>query len=340
MLLDRDGQTRELHAGQSFELEVGAALVEREPPPAAAPVPEAAPVPQPPAADTNQAQRFDVPPPSADFDLTAGESASVHDPSPPTRVRVAFAGCPQGFALEVTRSSGAHVTRVRGRDSAIAALPPGPLRYRVRCELANGQYAVQEAAAGRLQVIRDAATRKLPTLAPAVSVAADGRRYTVRYQNLPPVLAVRWPDAPAASAYTLELRSDTHPPLYERSKTPSIALPSGRIEEGLYRFRFEADGMRSPEGTLSVVFDNAARVAYLSEPRDRAFVAGNQVRLAGAALRGARVELDGKPVPVQAQGRFDTRVSVTAERGALALRVQHPSTGIHYFLRRAAAAAE
>jgi hypothetical protein len=340
VLLEHDGETRELRAGDSFELDIGAPTVEAE-------QQQPAPLPEPidagitaAAAVADDDGRFDTPPARADFELTAGESPTVHDPSPPTSVRVTLAGCLETLTLEVTRVNGSHVTRVRGQGGAIAAVPAGQFRYRARCAQANGAATPRAAAEGRLHILRDAATRKLPSAPPAATVSADGRRYTIRYQNVPPRLSLRWPDAPKARAYVLELRGGASGVLRERAASPELTLASGRITEGTYAFRFEADGKRSPEGTLNIVFDNTARIAYLSEPRDQSFASGATVRLAGAALRGARVDVDGKVLPIQGQGRFDTQVSAPVDRNALAVRVQHAATGVHYFLRHAVQAGE
>jgi hypothetical protein len=337
VLLEQDGRTRELRGGDSFVLDVGALSVEpapEPPPPPAALDAGAAPA----AADVEA--EYDTAPARADFELPAGESAIVHDPGPPTHVRIAHAGCAGATAVEVARTSGAHVTRVRGEGGGIVALPPGQFRYRVRCAPPGGAPSGRSAAEGRLQIVRDAATRKLKTAPPAVTVAADGRRYTVRYQNLLPQLALHWPGAPAASAYALTLRAGGKTLLRESVSQPQVTLASGRIEEGTYGFRFETGATHSPESTLSIVFDDTARVAYLSEPRDGAFAAGANVRVAGAALHGAQVKAEGRPLRVHGHGRFDGEVAAPADRGALAVRVQHAATGVHYFLRHAAAAAE
>jgi len=339
VLLEEGGRTRELRAGDTFELEVGAPSIETPPAPAVAvaSVDAAVHVPAPAATDDGS---FDTPPAHADLELPAGESANVHDPSPPTHVRVAYGGCPADVALEITRANGAYLTRVRGQGGAIAAIPTGNFRYRVRCAQQNGPPATRVAAEGRLQILRDAATRRLPNAPPAASVAADGRRYTVRYQNVPPRLTLRWPDAPRASSYVLELRSGTGTVLRERAAAPELTLTSGRIAEGTYTFRFDAEGKHSPEGTLNVVFDNTARIAYLSEPREHGFAAGAKVRLAGAALSGARLDVDGKLLPIHGQGRFDTHVNAPVDRNALAVRVQHAATGVHYFLRHSVSSGE
>jgi hypothetical protein len=340
VLLEQDGHTRELRGGDSFVLEVGALSVE---PSNVAPPPVAVDAGATPAAAEEAAAapaEFDTPPARADFELPAGESAIVHDPGPPTHVRIVHAGCDGGMAVEVARASGAHVTRVRGEGGGIVALPPGQFRYRVRCALPGAAPSGRPAADGRLQIVRDAATRKLKMAPPAVTVAADGRRYTVRYQNLLPQLALHWPGAPAASSYVLTLRAGGKALLRESAPSPQVILASGRIEEGTYGFRFEAGGTHSAESTLSIVFDDTARVAYLSEPRENAFAAGANVRVAGAALHGAQVRAEGRPLPVHGHGRFDGEVVAPADRSALAVRVQHAATGVHYFLRHAAEAAE
>ena len=51
-----------------------------------------------------------------------------------------------------------------------------------------------------LHVIRDAATMELPKSAQRVDVEADGRKYTVRYQNVIPVVSVGWKDATPGSS--------------------------------------------------------------------------------------------------------------------------------------------
>jgi hypothetical protein len=335
--VERDGQSRELAAGEQFELVVGRALL--EPAPAAEPVPAApdaqAPPVVPPPPD---ALRYEPSPSTVELSILAGESITVHDPSPPTALELTGGGCGGELALETSRDNFVSVDhRVRGRGRAALALPAGRHRYRVRC-FEQGQLTERVAALGMLIVVRDPGERRLPERAPAATVDADGRRYTVRYQNLLPVLTLRWPSAPAAARYALELRPERGPARTRMLTTASATLPGGELGEGTHGFRFTAGTARSPEGSLRIAFDNAARIAYLSDPRDRSFAPGATVRLRGAALARATVDVAGVAVTTDPQGRFDLRTVVPAQAYALALRVHYPGSGVHYFLRRVAAA--
>lgn len=345
--LERDGQSRELAAGEQYELVVGRPLLERTPEPApVAAAPSArsdagaqAELTAAPAEPAPAALRFEPGPSAVELSFAAGESATVHDPSPPTGLELTSSACGGELALETSRDGFASVEhRVRGRGRAAIALPAGRHRYRVRCFEQGGRLAERVAALGLLIVVRDPGERRLPERAPAATVDADGRRYTVRYQNLLPVLTLRWASAPAASRYALELRPERGAARTRMLSAPSATVPGGELGEGTHSFRFTAGTARSPEGSLRIAFDNAARIAYLSDPRDRSFAAGTTVRLRGAALARAAVELAGAAVPMDPQGRFDTRTLVSPEANALALRVHHPGSGVHYFLRRVAGA--
>ena len=181
--------------------------------------------------------------------------------------------------------------------------------------------------------MKDAGPRKLPRTPPAVTVDADGRRYTVRYHNRLPKLVLRWPAAPAASSYTVQWTREGGATRTRTSTTPSIALRSGELPEGAHRFRFSAGGRSSKQGLVRIAFDNTARTAYLSEPRDGAVPTGGTVRVAGAALQRSRVRVGDARLSLRDQGRFGAEVSVPADQDAISVRVQHRSTGIHYYVR-------
>jgi hypothetical protein len=336
--IERDGQSRQLAAGEQFELLVGRPLLEPPepaPPPPTAAVPEARDAGPPPVAESGPL-RFESGPSVVELSIAAGESATLHDPSPPIRVALGSAACPGELALETSRDGFGSVDhRVRGRGRAAVELPAGRHRYRVRC-MEGGGIAERVSAMGTLIVVRDPGERRLPERAPAATVDADSRRYTVRYQNLLPVLTLRWPSAPAAARYTLELRPERGAARTRVLTAPTATLPGGELGEGTHAFRFSAGGATSPEGSLRIAFDNAARVAYLSEPRDRSFVPGAVVRLRGAALARATVDVAGVPVVIDPQGRFDAKTTVDPQAFALALRVHSPGVGVHYFLRRVA----
>jgi hypothetical protein len=180
-------------------------------------------------------------------------------------------------------------------------------------------------------VVRDAGTTRLPRVPPMSVVDADGRRYTVLYQHQLPTLRVRWPDAPPRGPFTLRFLDGPAPPI--RQAEPTFLLESGRVREGGHRFVVESAERRSPETHLAIRFDNAAATASVREPRDGTFAAGEPVRVAGVALPEWTVAIDGRPVELDPEARFDVTARAPAT-GALIIRVSHPRRGTHYHLRR------
>jgi hypothetical protein len=314
------------HDGSSVDLNQGAELELKEKPSAAAPPPERAAEDAEPeaqgAAGGNGAR--------TDFALQAPETATIHTPVLPVDVRVGLSACPEGQpSLDVTGPMGRNVlTPARGASHVVVRLSAGTYRLRMRCgkALAGGE--------GTLRVQRDAATMELPKTVPHVEVEADGRRYTVRYQNVLPAVTLAWPDAPAAASYSLLIQKNGRELRYQL-KRPVQELRSGELGEGSYDFSFAAsDGHHSAQGSLRIVFDNTARSAYLSSPAEGSVIQGNDVVVAGTALMRSDVSVDGLPVLLDAQGRFRIEVPAAEARDGLAVRVSHPITGVHYYLRR------
>ena len=274
---------------------------------------------------------FKESPVRAFFSVAAGETATVHDPAPPSDVAVAFGGCDDEMVLEIDQPGGGRV-RYRGRGEARAPLTRGNQRYRVRC--LQDERLGPVVRSGQLRVSVDAATRPLPLTPVTITADADGRRYTVSYQNLQPIITLRWPYAPKATKYHLVVQSAQGQQLSEDSAQAVITLQPGRLGEGLHRFWFEAaGGKRSETGSLQVSFDYAARTAYLTSPRDGEALKDNATRLSGGTLLGSQVQVQGVALKTDAHGRFATTLAVPAEQSGAVVRVQHPSAGIHYYVR-------
>jgi hypothetical protein len=174
----------------------------------------------------------------------------------------------------------------------------------------------------------------LPQTPVAITADADGRRYTVSYQNLLPIITLRWPYAPRASSYHLMVQPAQGPQFGEDSAQSSITMQPGRLGEGLHRFWFETpDHKRSEIGSLQVSFDFAARTAYLTSPRDGEALQADSARFAGGTLIGSLVHVQGVPMKLDSHGRFTTNVTIAQGQSGAVVRVQHPSTGIHYYVR-------
>ena len=279
-------------------------------------------------------------PERADFTIRAGLSATIHDPGPPTDVRIDFSGrCKGAGAVELSGPGRADRVTVQGRGSAIGRLARGAHSYRVRCsEDSDASAAV--VASGQLRVVKDVGTRPLAQQAPHNTVDADGRRYTVMYQNLLPAITFRWPGAPEADRYRLVVA----PRKGKRTELGLIAsthtIVSGALAEGHYTYWFEALGpggprRHSPRSALTINFDNAARSGYLISPRPDAQWNGESVVVSGGAIDGWRVSVRGKLLPLDRQQRFSAPIVRARDENGIAVQFSHPTHGVHLYVRRA-----
>jgi hypothetical protein len=217
--------------------------------------------------------------------------------------------------------------RVAADGELRARVPRGSHHYRVRC-------ATNTTASGQLTVLADTATRPLPLAPVAITADADGRRYSVSYQNRLPSVTLRWPYAPHADRYRLTLQPQAAEPFSVDTSEPSVSLESGRLGEGVHRFWFEtAAKKRSETGVLQVAFDYTARTAYLTSPREGEARQAEGTRFAGGTLLGSSVQLQGAALKLDVHGRFAGTLHVAPDAAGAAVRVTHPSTGIHYYVR-------
>jgi hypothetical protein len=270
-----------------------------------------------------------------DFSITGGESAVVHDPSAPTGVRIGFGNlCPGEGEVEFTGPARKKGARSRGTGAALIVAGAGVSRYKVRCVDDNGAGDVR--AQGVISVARDSGAAQLPRKAPHNIIDADGRRYTVLYQNLLPQLTVEWPTAPVGKSFILHVEPERGQARSVDAATANVKFPPGQLGEGTYTFWFETrdDAVhRSPKTTLRIDFDNAAPAAHIQEPPAGAPIAGSVV-VAGVALEGASVSVSGVDLTLDAQYRFRDTVSPKPGESSLAIRIAHPKHGVHYYIRK------
>jgi hypothetical protein len=343
------GAAQILNAGETLELRVGDAvdiakwgLTKVPAASASAPVP-AHSAPSQPSASGSAPSALEPPPspgmraagPSVvDFVAAAGDSFVVHDPKPPTSIAFAHAGCDGELLLVLNPGKRPRETGGRGRVSA--EISSGSHRYSLAC-LTPGESKSTRVADGNITVIADAGSRRLARTAPASTVDTDGRRYTVLYQTLLPIISVRWPNAPAAASYTLRVGSSSGTRTFTTTTSnPLHAFPAGALPEGDHTLLFEGAGARSKQTSVAIRFDNAAPTASISSPADRSFAPGAHVTVSGSALPGWTVSSHGKDLTQDAQNRFSGEVSAPVAERALLIRFSHPSRGNHYYLRRSA----
>lgn len=260
---------------------------------------------------------------SADIALPALESMTLHAPTLPLTARVGAPACDDRITVEI---DGRPVDAQPEAGTLLLELRPGQHSFRVRC----GRKIAQQ---GSVRALRDQATLELPKSAQRLDVEADGRRYTVRYQNLLPIVTARWKTAREAAGYTLHLRRAKRERKFAAAE-PEHTLPAGELSEGDHEFWFtSAGGQRSEVTRLRIEFDNTARSLSLSEPTESSEAEDGRVWVSGVALLRSQVSANGVPLPLDAKGRFRARVPLTAER-TVVVRAIHPAAGVHYYVRQ------
>ncbi|HEU4581480.1 MAG TPA: FecR domain-containing protein [Polyangiaceae bacterium] len=269
----------------------------------------------------------------ADVEIEAGESLTIHDPAPPTAVRFRFAGvCPELGVLQLRAGrSGQYAV---GEGAVSLSLGRGTQRYELRCGTEGGKLVKQ----GKLSVLSDDGSRRVAARAPATTLAADGHRYTVLYQNRLPVITLTWPDGPTGTA--LEL---THSFAGKEEKIatrePLHVFESGTLREGRHDFAFTGGGKLSRHTRVDIQFDNAAPTATLDPPPPHALEPGDALTISGIALPGWQVQVGQQRAPQDDQGRFSLPTNWPSDTGAIAVRLSHPERGTHLYVRRPAPSA-
>jgi hypothetical protein len=262
-----------------------------------------------------------------DLRIPLGASATLHDPKPPTAVRITFGDrCKDGGDLEVGRDKNmTGARRSAGSEGANVLLPAGSWYYRVRCEGGGGDD-------GRILIRRDDGRKVLPRKAPDFDAEADGRNWTVSYQNQPPNVVFSWPRPPASAGYKLNLKFRDNTQVFD-GKNAVVKVPGDKLEEGTHVFWFEtSSGKKSRQSLLTLDFDNAAPFAYVESPVN-ARPWSEQIVVKGSAMEGSKVSIDGIDVPLDRQRRFSITVSAPSSN-ALPIQLVHPQGGTHYYLRR------
>jgi hypothetical protein len=336
VLLGRE-RAETLEAGEGLRVEVGGAIVERFRINVGDAVVEPAPTaPEVPAADQGASPPQPARATRADVTLAAGESAVLHDGKPPLAVRLRFDHlCPGDGVVEL--GSTRHPQRLPGAGAVVLRLPMDARQYQVR--YAGDPRGHKPRAAGVLTLKRDNGNVPLAKRPPSNTIDADGRRYTVLYQTRLPALTLAWTGAPSdagALALHLEASGGGAGTRALPDRRPSQPLPPGALGEGTYTWWYAtADGRESPRTTLTIRFDNAAPTAqFFRRGAVPAAAPARAVLIDGVTVEGAKVSAGGQPLAVDERGRFHGSVPPSDGDDAVAVRLEHPRSGIHYYIRR------
>lgn len=280
--------------------------------------------------ETAESAAFTPGPDYSNLGARAGQSFVVHAPEVPVAIELdASHKCSGQVALELSAPGAKIKQRAVGEGRANLLFPAGTRGYTARCVDARGNPG-PVVARGSVQVLQDAGTRKLPPRAPTSEVEADGRTYSVYYQNQLPDIRIRWPNAPKASEFTLEVDGKARP-----MPSAEHVFRSGSLRDGVHQLAFSAGERRSRTTTVEVSFDNTAPTASLIAPNDRGFAAGSTVNIEGVVLPAWKVTVDGGTITMEGTERFVGQVATSAAKPDIAVRLTHPRLGTHYYLRRA-----
>ncbi len=265
----------------------------------------------------------------ADLSISAGESASVHAPALPVRVTLELgARCAAGAQVSVSSRGATHEARATG--SLTLALSAGVHAVRARCE------GARTTLRSTIDVDSASGAAALPSRPAQSDIEIDGHNYTVLYQNLLPILRVRWPSAPPSSAgYALRVRDARGRESTVEASSATVTLASGQVRDGTVRLSMQAKsgGARSPETSVTVLFDNDANTAHIRAPRPGEALS-QTVAIEGTALEGSTVTAGTEPLPLDGQRRFQGEIALGASP-SLVIMIRHRSSGTHYYVRRA-----
>ena len=322
---------------ERYRVVVGAPIVEEaapEPAPAPPPAaPEPAPAPAAPEAPVAEDKPARGQSSRADVTLEAGETGTVHVSGRSLALRLSFDRLCSGDA-SVEVKGGSDKRTLTGSGALVMKLRPGNVRYRVRCaEDARGD---KPRATGSLVIKHDSGDMPVSRRAAVNALDADGRRYTVLFQTRLPALTLGWAAAPAGAAnLSLHVESSGSEKTLP-CPTASHQMPSGALSEGSYTWWYvTTDGRSSPKTAVTIRFDNAAPTAQFFPKRSGGEpTAPGLVAVDGVTIDGAKVSAGGQSVPVDERGRFSATVAPANGDDAVMVRLEHPRTGVHYYVRQ------
>jgi hypothetical protein len=325
-LTEADGDTQWLEDGSSVRFDIGMATLTPSQPPDAGP-PDAEIDAEVDAGEAEPTEEELRPPENVQLSTPAGESFVLHVSELPVAVALDYSHkCPGEAELELSGKR----QRVRSRGHASVSLNAGTRSYAVHCIGKGGRDRV--VARGTMRVVKDPGTRQLPPRPPTSFVDADGLAYTIYYPNQRPDIMLRWPSPPVESSYQLEIDGEV-----QSVPKPEYLIKSGELDDGIHQLSFRGTTRRSRTTTVEIRFDNNTPTASLSQPDERGFTPGTEVKVEGVALEAWKVSLEGGTITRQSGGRFSGTIAPSTERPDIAVRLSHPRLGVHYYLRRAAA---
>jgi hypothetical protein len=141
---------------------------------------------------------------------------------------------------------------------------------------------------------------------------------TIYYQDKPPAVTFKWDPSSEAQKYKVQVykKGELGTPVAEKTVTEGkVVLPEGALGEGSYLWSLKyLDKLGNEVGgtgkmnKLVITYDNAVPNLIIKAPQN-GDAGGAKVRCQGIAPVGAKVQINGKVVPLDEKSRFDTEVA-------------------------------
>ncbi len=281
---------------------------------------------------TGQIRPLEAIPNYFDIQIVAGEgNFAIHDPRPPVAIQFQFAGkCPTGGIIEMDKDPRYRTAKVSGgKEAANHLVKSGTWAYRLRCTSGAGEGAA--VASGRITVVADGGTRKLPDKPGVSPFEPNGMLWTIGYQSVIPDIAVTFPGG--GTNFTLHLARGGKDSTFPSTST-KFKIEGKQLSEGNYTYWFDRDGVRQDKtNSLKIQFDNTAPQVYIELPINGKPWPAGDLDVRGSVVPGWAAAVGGASIPLDSARRFIAKVQQPSGR-ALAIRLSHPQRGVHYYLRR------
>jgi ferric-dicitrate binding protein FerR (iron transport regulator) len=222
--------------------------------------------------------------------------------------------------VEVAEEPGFKEPVLAGRAGAEPVRVEPPARGELHWRFLAEDGSVREQGSARFQP--DRGRSSLAGDSPRADVLETGLKASITFQSAVPSLRFSFSPREGARSYQLRIyrASDMKTPLLQRVTDKSqYTLEPGALREGNYLWYVAALGSGGVElaggrmNKLELVYDNARRGLALSRPRPGERPGRDGIPVEGVVPLGSRLFLNGKPVSLDAKGRFSLREPPTEQ---------------------------
>lgn len=194
----------------------------------------------------------------------------------------------------------------------------------------------KEHAKGQVSFAVEPRFQDLSRLKNVVPEGPDTTTIFFQDKDKPPVVTFTWNREEMAVRYAVKVYREGQlaVPVAERTEADTrVSLPENTLVEGKYLWSvtpLDSKGAALKGGRMNklhMVFDNAVVALTINSPRNGE-VGGKSVQAAGIAPVGSRLFINGKPITLDEQARFDTSVA-PLPGGRIIFRLLHGGAEVY-----------